>query len=388
MRMFGYRIHWVVRVGLLVFFVAPFVGSAQESRYVVVGVDNTAIQSALQKTPGAKILHSLRYHRGFVAHLSGEEVSALQQIPGVTVERDEPVFHILGKPSGAGKPGPTPCANSATQIIPWGINRIGTLEAFSYLQSLSLSRGGGITVCVVDSGVQKSHPDLGTNVLGGENFIVEKGILDPNNWDDKNGHGTHVAGTIAALDNSQGVIGVAPDAKIFASRSLDRNGSGSVYSVAEGIRSCIKHGAQVINLSLGSSKGYQKIHDAIIDAKNAGILIVAASGNDSSSTTSYPAAYPEVIAVSALRSDDTFAWFSNEIPSTGFIAPGMKVCSTTKGSTYASYDGTSMATPHVAGVAALMLSSGSLGLRSILLNLTDEQQGQGLIDAYGTVSNR
>ena len=96
---------------------------------------------------------------------------------------------------------------------------------------------------MVDTGVQRNHPDLESNVMGGEKFVINRGTIDPNKWDDDNGHGTHVAGTIAALDNEIGVVGVAPQASIFAAKVLDRRGSGYNSDIAEGIRSCISHGA-------------------------------------------------------------------------------------------------------------------------------------------------
>jgi subtilisin family serine protease len=252
-------------------------------------------------------------------------------------------------------------------------------EAWQY------SRGAGIKVCVVDTGIQKDHPDLAANIAGGRNFVRMGGSVDKTKWNDDNGHGTHVSGTIAAIDNSIGVVGVAPLAKIYAVKVLDRNGSGYLSDVAAGIRECVIAGAHVISMSLGSSGDSSVLHDAVIYAKNAGKVIVAAAGNESGPVL-YPAKYSEVWAISAVDKNLKFASFSNFGPEVDFAAPGVTVYSTVKGSGYAYFSGTSMATPHVAGIVALALSAQTNHVVSQTINgLSTDQQGYGFANAYLSV---
>lgn len=139
-------------------------------------------------------------------------------------------------------------------------------------------------------------------------------------------------------------------------------------------------------MSLGSSSGTTILHEAIQDAAAAGIIIVAAAGNDYGAPVGYPAAYPEVIAVSAVDSSNNLASYSNIGPEIDFTAPGVDILSTVKGGSYSSFNGTSMATPHVSGDAALLISSGRSSIKADDIGLTIEEQGQGLVNALRTVS--
>jgi subtilisin family serine protease len=347
---------------------------ATNSRYIISGASPDRIGAEVRRE-GGRPLKTLKYHKGAVAELPDAAVAALQRKLGdrVKIERDHEV-QVQGKPTSKSTAQPV-------QTRPWGINMIHAPEAWS------VSRGTGIKVCVVDTGVQKTHPDLAANIAGGENLVVIKGRVDPALYEDDNGHGTHVSGTIAALDNGIGVVGVAPEAKIFAVKALNRRGSGYLSDIAEGIRSCIANGTKVINLSLGSAGSASLLADAISDAIAAGIIVIAASGNESTSV-SYPAKYPGVVAVSAVDSSLKLGYFSNTGAEIQFAGPGVDVRSTVKGSAYATYSGTSMASPHVAGVAALAVASRSLRLQGTDIGLPADQQGQGLIDALKTVQNR
>ena len=178
-----------------------------------------------------------------------------------------------------GKPAPSQPA----QKLPWGINRIDA--------ELANGTGLGITVCVVDTGIDKDHPDLQANIVGGRNFVAKGTTVDSTKWDDDNGHGTHVAGTIAALDNTIGVVGVAPSASLLAAKVLNRQGSGYLSDVIAGVDYCVQNGAKVVSMSLGSSSDVQVVHDAVDAAYASGALVVAAAGNDYGGAVSYPAAY-------------------------------------------------------------------------------------------------
>src|SRR5688572_366050 len=219
---------------------------------------------------------------------------------------------------------------------------------------------GGTIVAVVDSGVDASHPDLVPNVLPGHDYVA--GDEDPA---DENGHGTHVAGTIAAeRGNGLGVAGVADDAaKMLPLRVLDSTGSGRVSDVIQAYAYAFQHGAKVVNLSLGSTTSSRAEHDAI--AAFPTMLFVAAAGNggadgvgdSNDAVATYPCAYllPNILCVAASDNRDQLASFSNYgAMSVDLAAPGVSIASTWPGGGYSWSSGTSMATPHVSGAAALL----------------------------------
>jgi type VII secretion-associated serine protease mycosin len=212
-------------------------------------------------------------------------------------------------------------------------------------------------VAVIDSGVDLTHPDLAANLLPGKDFVD-----GDNTPQDTYGHGTHVSGTIAAALNGIGIVGVAPSVKILPVRVLDGRGNGSMYDVAQGIIWAADAGAKVINLSLGGAVDDPNVHEAVDYAIQKGAVVVAASGNHdnpdgSDNVKMYPAAYPGVLAVAAVDSDQTHAWFSNYGSYVGVSAPGVHILSAYLNGDYAWLDGTSMASPHVAGLAALIRSA-------------------------------
>lgn len=207
-----------------------------------------------------------------------------------------------------------------------------------------------IVVAVLDTGVQLDHPDLQGRIVEGKN------IVDPSNPpEDDVGHGTHVAGIIAAeVNNNEGVAGMTWFTKIMPIKVLDSTGSGSTYSVAEGIIWATDHGANVINMSLGNYAEAEFLHDALRYAYDHGVVIIAATGNDNTDRPGYPAAYAEVLAVSATDPDETRAEYSNYGDYIDVVAPGTSIPSTYPGSRYAALSGTSMACPHVAALASLI----------------------------------
>ena len=259
-----------------------------------------------------------------------------------------------------------------------------------------ITRGQGVKVGILDTGIQKNHPDLQANIIGGINLVKKAG--GTTKWDDDNGHGTHIAGVIAAVDNTIGYIGMAPSAKLFVVKVLDKAYASNPALidpkiVADGIYACMSNGVQVINMSFGIAVDSPELHNALIAASNARIVLVAAVGDNSSPNVLYPAKYPEVIAVTALQSNGlsglSFAWYSNWGPEVDFTAPGTATYSTKINSTYGVSFGTGQAAAHVSGVAALMFSAGKTNLvaRDVYLSaLPPEQQGLGLIDAYLTVT--
>ncbi len=218
-------------------------------------------------------------------------------------------------------------------------------------QGWNLNKGSeDIVVAVVDTGVQSDHPDLQGRLVEGLN------VIDPASPpEDDVGHGTHVAGIIAAqVNNQEGVAGITWYTKIMPIKVLDNTGAGSAYAVAEGVIWAADHGAHVINMSLGNYAQAQFLHDAIQYAVNKGVVVVAASGNDNTDRPGYPAAYPEVIAVSATDPGGGKAEYSNYGDYMDVAAPGTSIASTYPGSRYAALSGTSMASPHVAALASLV----------------------------------
>ena len=310
--------------------------------------------------------------KGFSALVPEGRLNALKNDPRVKFISEDRLVSIDAV--GKGKPVPTP-APQPVETIPTGVRRAGVNSA---------NHGFGIGVAVIDTGIDLTHPDL--NVVANMTCIPRT-----KSGNDDNGHGTHVAGTIAALDNEFGVLGVASQSDLYAVKVLDKRGSGSWSSVICGI-DWVTENAQalnikVANMSLGGS-GYSDdncgkdnadaLHQAICTSTAAGITYVVAAGNENDDVANHvPAAYDDtVITVSALVDtdglsgglgsstgyglDDTFASFSNYgSPIVDLGAPGVNILSTWKGGAYNTINGTSMATPHVSGAAALYLYSHS-----------------------------
>jgi serine protease len=264
-------------------------------------------------------------------------ISAAQRAPhALGVELDAPTS-ALGDPYSASQ---------------WDLSTLAAPDAWA------LSTGAGVTVAVLDSGVDATHPDLSGNVLRGIDLVADTddGRTDPH------GHGTHVAGTIAAVtDNDIGVAGFAPGAKILPVRVLDADGSGVMSDLATGIVYAADQGAKVINMSLSATSQVGAVTNAIGYARGKGVVVVAAAGNSraTGSPTAWPAADAGVIAVAATDSSDHYATYSNQGAYVDVAAPGTSILSTVNGS-YAYYSGTSMATPHVAAFAAQLLARNPL----------------------------
>ena len=259
----------------------------------------------------------------------------------------------------------------------WGVDAINAPDVWE--QNIT---GNGIVVAVIDSGVDYTHPDLDSNIWQNAGEIAENGIDDDGNgfiddirgWDfvasdnnpmdlDLNGHGTHIAGAIAAERNDFGITGVAYNAKIMPVRVLDASLYGETNNVAAGIRYAADNGANVINLSLGNEfVPSNVVNNAIEYANNKGSVVVMAAGNSGVDQPDYPARNADRlgIAVGSIDINGRMADTSNRAGSTALdyvVAPGVDIYSTTPYNTYDTLTGTSMATPQVAGVAALVLNA-------------------------------
>ncbi|MEH7615046.1 S8 family peptidase [Cytobacillus firmus] len=222
----------------------------------------------------------------------------------------------------------------------------------------SETKGKGIKIAVLDTGCDISYPDLKDRVTGGRNFTDDDNS-DPNSFKDYNGHGTHVAGTIAAYENDAGVIGVAPEADLLIVKVLNKDGSGQYEWIIKGIHYAIEQNADIISMSLGGPADVPELHDAIKAAVNKNILVVCAAGNegdgdDSTDEFAYPGCYNEVISVGAINLERDSSEFTNSHNEIDLVAPGEGILSTFLNGKYATLSGTSMAAPHVSGALALI----------------------------------
>lgn len=291
--------------------------------------------------------------KGFAATLPEAALKRLLDDPNVAyIEPDGRVWAVApggnkpdkGKPPGDGGTIDPPVSS---QVVPWGISRVGGPQS-----------GTGLTAWVIDTGIDFNHADLNVDTVRAANFVTR----GKSSATDGNGHGTHVAGTIAALDNDIDVVGVAAGATVVPVRVLDNSGSGFYSWVIAGIDHVAAHAApgDVANMSLGGGAS-TALDNAVINAASQGVLFALAAGNDSANAAgSSPARanHANIFTVSAIDSLDNFARFSNYgNPPIDVAAPGVDIESTARGGGTVVYSGTSMAAPHVAGLLLLRGSS-------------------------------
>jgi subtilisin len=333
------------------------VTAGSSARYIVVMNLQTStgyskgLENALARRPDFSYSNVFT---GFAGVMTDAEVRKLKADVNVKYVEPDLTVSIVGKPGG-GTPPP--------EALPWGVNRIDA--------DLNTGTGGaGVAVAVIDTGVDIDHPDLGNAYIGGVNFVKAGTVPE-----DDNGHGTHVAGIIAARDNSIGYIGVAPNASIVAVKVLNRNGTGTLSAVIAGIdwvkANASMYGIKVANMSLSAKGDSQAMYDAIAGATANGVTFVVAASNETTNANQYvPAKFDNVICVSALTSTNTLASYSNYGDVVDMIAPGSSIPSLWKSGGYNTISGTSMASPHVAGAAALWLDDHSGGFSEVYAALT------------------
>jgi subtilisin family serine protease len=305
--------------------------------------------------------------KGFAAVIPPGKLEEVRRDPRVAFISEDRILHTM------------------VQTLPRGVDRINAeISTSSGLTGLRSDNGQPIDVAVIDTGIDLTHPDLASHIGGNINFINTS-----RNGNDDNGHGSHVAGVIGAINNSNGVVGIAPNVRLWAVKVLDSTGSGSTSAVIAGIdwvtasrNNPSREPIEVANMSLGGAgrddgncgfTNRDALHRAICRSVAAGVTYVVAAGNDGKDASQFtPSAYSEVISVSALvdtdgrpgglgpstsnGTDDSLASFSNYGAAVDLIAPGVNIYSTYRNGGYATMSGTSMAAPHVAGAAALYLA--------------------------------
>ncbi len=236
---------------------------------------------------------------------------------------------------------------AASEVTDWG------LKMFSIPSWWKVTQGEGIKVAILDTGIAYNHPDLSHSIMAWKDFTDSK--CGPADMD---GHGTHVAGIIAARKNGQGVVGIAPKAKLLIGKVLGDDGKGSFKALAKGIHWAIEQNADIISLSLQNSRENKAVHEAIKEARRKGIFVICAAGNKGPQidTVKFPALYPETIAVGAIDRRLKVPHYSSRGIRVDLVAPGEEILSTYPPKIYAVLSGTSMAAPFVSGTAALLLA--------------------------------
>lgn len=356
---------------------------ATAARKIVIFKENLpgSERAAAVRAAGGQVLGDLKLIHGVAATLpdaAAQRLAARGDVVSIEVDYLRELVAPPQTPPGQDKtkPAPTP---QPDQTLEWNVDRIDAEAAWA-----AGITGAGVKLAIIDTGVGP-HPDL--SLAGGFNATFQGRASD---YKDLYGHGTHCAGIAAALNNSIGVVGVAPGARLYSVRVMDK--AKLIYDsyIIRGLQWCMDNGIQVASMSLGGdSPG--ALGTACQAAADAGIILVAAAGNDGGAVD-YPAAFPSVIAVSATNRDDGIAYFSSRGPEVELAAPGVNVRSTCAstldagGDGYEVLSGTSMATPHVAGAACLAIAAGKPNVRTLLQQTADPLGaanlfGYGLVDA-------
>ncbi|RBI60079.1 peptidase S8 [halophilic archaeon] len=291
------------------------------------------------------------------------------------------------------------------QSLPWGVDRVDAEVAYQRGKT-----GADADIAIIDTGIDSTHPDLSANLGQGDSFTYGMGNLLSDqqksrihsrrstinydlypDWQDDNGHGTHCAGIANAVNNKRGVVGVSTEATLHPVKVLTAIGAGSTSDIVAGIEYTANQGWDVASLSLGGSSS-NLLRDACQYAYNQGVLLVAATGNSGPCTdcVGYPAAYPNVLGVSATTQNDTLASFSSTGPEVDLAAPGKNIRSTYLSflSDYKQLSGTSMAAPHVSGASAQLMANGRSRDETVQqlketaedIGLSSAEAGAGLLD--------
>ena len=339
------------------------------------------VRDAVHAANGATVRHNLGFQDVDVVTLpAGIDPLAASAVyaasPFVDFAEPNYVFTATGVPNDP---------NFSTM---YGLDKIDAPEGWDAAYGPgAFPSAGGIRVGVVDTGVDRSHADLGAKVKACAQALTNFGILQNGSCNDDHGHGTHTAGTIAAwTNNGVGVAGVAPNADLAICKALNLAGSG----FASDIIKCINWlrttgGARIISMSIGSTGSTTAYDRELAAAAAAGVLLIAAAGNDGNTTMNYPAGHRDVVSVAATDRNDAKASFSNCNADVEVAAPGVDILSTVPGG-YGTMSGTSMATPHVSGVAAVLMWQQGLSAaatRALLSSTADDLGPAGTDSCFG-----
>ncbi|HJH30340.1 MAG TPA: peptidase S8 [Methanosarcinaceae archaeon] len=372
----------------------PALAPASDKIPVIIMFEDKPDQG-LVNAHGGSVMHEYSIIPAIAARLPANALENMKGAKGVKYVEEDSIVYITKKPV----PVPIPEPIQPPEVVEWNMDLIQVPDVWSS------STGDDVKVAVIDTGIDKDHPDLAENIAGGVGFADRSPVrvIATDKWDDDYGHGTHVAGIIAALDNEIGVVGAAPDVSLYAVKVLNSRGWGYTSDIIAGIDWSVSHNMDIATMSLGGGGYSQPFQDAINAAHNNGVLIIASAGNGgdgdiSTTETSYPAAYDNVVAVAATDSDNNVADFSNSGNYVDIAAPGVSIRSTWNDGLYKTISGTSMSCPHVTGVAALVLYQNmSMTPSDVedILTLTatdlgvdgfDNSYGNGLVNASAAVA--
>ncbi|MGA2915248.1 MAG: S8 family serine peptidase [Sedimentisphaerales bacterium] len=294
--------------------------------YIIVYRNHTQKQNMLTRRPAFTVSRSFNIIPAIAAKLDANQVKELRKNPDVAYIEPDYKIYALGSPDAVGADSSSGInALSSSQTIPYGITMVNAPLVWPR------TKGAGVRVAVLDTGISMYHPDRG-NVVASVSFATDQnGVTIP--VEDFHGHGTHTSGTVAAADNNIGVVGVAPQADLLIAKVMDNTGTGQTSWLISGIEWAVNNNAKVISMSLGDYDYSAALDTACSNAFAAGVLIVAAAGNENSSSPLYPAALPSVISVAAVDQNKNRASFSNYGSTIDLAAPGVSVYSTVPVST-------------------------------------------------------
>lgn len=361
--------------------------SNRSYRFIVTFDQDMALPAILEQIDeaGIHIIDRLDIIQGISCYLNEEQMEFIKSLPSVRyIEPDLELFMLETEP-------PEPLLASsfqeapASETIDWGVRRIAAPEAWE------IATGRGVRVGVIDTGIATAHPDLQGAVIGGFNAI------NGGPYEDDNDHGTYVASVLAARRNGTGIVGVAPEALLYSIKALGSDGRGYISDVIEGCQWALDQGIPVVNMSLGSDYDSIAVQEAIDAAASLGMSIVAAAGNDGQRGILSPARNDVAICVGGSgMSDERMSWsnYGSELKKNGVLAPGDWVLAGTRNGKWRRVSGTSIATPHVTGIFALLIQLRQLergSLRRFVLegalkaDNPDEFSGYGVVNARKTL---
>ena len=334
------------------------------------------------KAEGIRIIDTLHIISGISCELNKEQTEYVLAMPSFRhVELDVELFMLEASP-------PRPLLTRDYQMAPagenidWGVKRISGPEAWE------TATGRDVTVGIIDTGIATSHPDLQGAVIGGYNAI------DGGSYEDDNDHGTYVASVIAARENGVGIVGVAPDAMLYAIKVMGSDGRGYISNVIEGCQWALNMGLPVVNMSLGSSHESVALQEAMSAVASQGMSTIVATGNEGERGVYYPARNDVAICVGASGADGQRREWSNYGPAlkeNGVLAPGDWILAAEKNGGWRRVSGTSIATPHVTGIIALLLEKNQFGrefLRKFVFQGASQYEKPDEFSGHGAVNAR